>query len=134
MATSILAETSAREVGASVPLRSLAGATRSELAAALIDAGVPEREIRMRAAQLWHWIYHRGVSSFDDMLNISKVFRARLAERFTLARPQVVSEQISRDGTRKWLIRLEPAHGKDRGAEVECVYIPENDRGTLCVS
>ncbi len=134
MATSILAETSAREVGASGPLRSLAGATRSELAAALIDAGVPEREIRMRAAQLWHWIYHRGVSSFDDMLNISKVFRARLAERFTLARPQVVSEQISRDGTRKWLIRLEPAHGKDRGAEVECVYIPENDRGTLCVS
>jgi 23S rRNA (adenine2503-C2)-methyltransferase len=134
MTSSILAESSARDVCVSAPKRSLAGATRGELAASLVEIGVPEREIRMRAAQLWHWIYHRGVSSFDEMLNISKVFRVRLAERFTLARPQIVSEQVSRDGTRKWLIRLEPVHGKDRGAEVECVYIPESDRGTLCVS
>ena len=69
---------------ADAPPRSLAGATRQELAAALAEVGAPEREIRMRTAQLWHWIYHQGVSSFDDMLNVSKVFRARLKERFTL--------------------------------------------------
>jgi 23S rRNA (adenine2503-C2)-methyltransferase len=118
---------------ADAALRSLAGATRPELAAALTEIGAPEREIRMRTAQLWHWIYHRGVSSFDDMLNVSKIFRARLKERFALSRPQIVTEQVSSDGTRKWLIRL-GAHAKDSGAEVECVYIPEEDRGTLCVS
>jgi 23S rRNA (adenine2503-C2)-methyltransferase len=119
---------------ADAPPRSLAGATRQDLAAALVEIGAPEREIRMRTAQLWHWIYHRGVSSFDDMLNVSKVFRGRLKERFTLSRPRIVTEQVSSDGTRKWLIRLNPAHAKDPGAEVECVYIPEDDRGTLCVS
>jgi len=119
---------------ADAPPRSLAGATRQELAAALAEVGAPEREIRMRTAQLWHWIYHQGVSSFDDMLNVSKVFRARLKERFTLVRPQTVTEQLSSDGTRKWLIRLGSTHAKDPGAEVECVYIPEEDRGTLCVS
>src|SRR5271166_1927504 len=128
MFTSILSEPSARDLGVIAP-RSLAGATRGELAAALIEIGAPEREMRMRSAQLWRWIYHQGVCSFDEMLNVSKDFRARLAERFTLARPQIVSEQVSRDGTLKWLIRLEPVHGKDRGAEVECVYIPESDRG-----
>jgi 23S rRNA (adenine2503-C2)-methyltransferase len=114
--------------------RSLAGATRAGIAAALAEIGAPEREIRMRTAQLWRWIYHQGVASFDDMLNVGKDFRGRLKERFTLARPDIVSEQISTDGTRKWLIRLAPAHATDRGAEVECVYIPEEDRGTLCVS
>jgi 23S rRNA (adenine2503-C2)-methyltransferase len=114
--------------------RSLAGATRQELAGALTEIGAPEREIRMRTAQLWHWIYHQGVSSFDDMRNVSKIFRAKLKDRFTLARPEIVSEQVSSDGTQKWLIRLGPVHAKDRGAEVECVYIPEEDRGTLCVS
>ncbi|WP_026607523.1 23S rRNA (adenine(2503)-C(2))-methyltransferase RlmN [Methylocapsa acidiphila] len=117
-----------------IPRRSLAGATRRELASALAEIDVPEREIRMRAAQLWHWIYHRGASSFDPMLNVSKHLRARLGERFTLARPEVAAEQISRDGTRKWLIRLAPKDGESRGAEVECVYIPDVDRGTLCVS
>ncbi len=116
------------------PRRSLAGATRRELAEALAAIDVPEREIRMRTAQLWHWIYNQGAPSFDAMLNISKVLRAKLAERFTLARVEVAAEQISGDGTRKWLIRLEPAAGQDRGAEVECVYIPDVDRGTLCVS
>jgi 23S rRNA (adenine2503-C2)-methyltransferase len=113
---------------------SLAGATRRELAAALAEAGVPEREIRMREAQLWHWIYHAGATSFDAMSNVSKFLRAGLAERFTLARPEIVAEQISRDGTRKWLLRFDPKDARDKGAEVECVYIPESDRGTLCVS
>ncbi|PNG26246.1 23S rRNA (adenine(2503)-C(2))-methyltransferase RlmN [Methylocella silvestris] len=114
--------------------RSLAGLTRDGLAAALLEIGAPERELRMRTAQLWHWIYHRGAASFDDMLNVSKVLRAQLAERFTLARPQIVTEQVSTDGTRKWLIRLAPSRESDRPAEVECVYIPDVDRGTLCVS
>jgi 23S rRNA (adenine2503-C2)-methyltransferase len=113
---------------------SLAGATRRELAAALAEAGVPEREIRMRVAQLWHWIYHAGATSFATMGNVSKVLRAALAERFTLARPQIIAEQISCDGTRKWLLRLDPTGAQDNVAEVECVYIPESDRGTLCVS
>ena len=113
---------------------SLAGATRRELAAALGEAGVPEREIRMRVAQLWHWIYHAGATSFEPMANVSKVLRALLSQRFTLARPQIIVEQISRDGTRKWLLRLDPSDARDKGAEVECVYIPESDRGTLCVS
>jgi 23S rRNA (adenine2503-C2)-methyltransferase len=113
---------------------SLAGATRRELAAALSELGVPGREIRMRVAQLWHWIYFAGANSFDAMGNIGKTLRAALAERFTLARPEIVAEQLSRDGTRKWLIRFDPIDTQDRGAEVECVYIPESDRGTLCVS
>jgi 23S rRNA (adenine2503-C2)-methyltransferase len=112
----------------------LAGATRRELAAALAAIGVPEREIRMRVAQLWHWIYHAGATSFEPMANVSKVLRATLAEHFTLARPHIAAEQISSDGTRKWLLRLDPAGPGDKGAEVECVYIPESDRGTLCVS
>jgi 23S rRNA (adenine2503-C2)-methyltransferase len=113
---------------------SLAGATRPELAAAVAGLGVPEREIRMRVAQLWHWIYHRGVTSCDAMANVGKGLRAALAERFTLSRPEIVAEQISIDGTRKWLLRLEQTGTEDKAPEVECVYIPESDRGTLCVS
>jgi 23S rRNA (adenine2503-C2)-methyltransferase len=113
---------------------SLVGATRGELAVALLEAGVPERDLRMRAAQLWHWIYHAGIASFDRMGNVSKALRAVLAERFTLARPEIVAEQISSDGTRKWLLRLDRAGSEDKAAEIECVYIPESDRGTLCVS
>jgi 23S rRNA (adenine2503-C2)-methyltransferase len=118
------------------PLRpiSLAGVTRHELAAALAAAGVPEREIRMRVAQLWHWIYHRGVTSFDAMANVGKGLRAALAERFTLERPGIVAEQVSCDGTRKWLLRMDGASADGKAAEIECVYIPESDRGTLCVS
>ena len=114
--------------------RSLAGATRRELAVALQEAGIAERDLRMRTAQLWHWIYHAGVTSFDAMGNVSKTLRGALAERFTLARPEVAAEQISCDGTRKWLLRFAPMHPAGGGAEVECVYIPESDRGTLCVS
>src|SRR5215470_303503 len=112
---------------------SLAGLSRAELAEALAAAGVPEPQRKMRVQQLWHWIYLRGVQSFDEMTNVSKELRAVLDARFTLARPEVVAEQISADGTRKWLLRLP---GEPGGAphEVECVYIPETDRGTLCLS
>ncbi len=113
---------------------SLLGLTRMQLGEQLRALDLPEREIRMRVNQLWNWIYFHGVRDFDAMLNVSKVLRARLADHFTLARPEVVSEQVSTDGTRKWLIRMPPVDAKDRGAEIECVYIPEADRGTLCVS
>jgi 23S rRNA (adenine2503-C2)-methyltransferase len=122
------------EIAGPRALRSLAGATRRELSAALLEAGVPQRDLRMRGAQLWHWLYHSGVTSFEAMGNVSKALHAALAERFTLARPEIVAEQVSCDGTRKWLLRLSPAPPGDRGAEIECVYIPESDRGTLCVS
>ena len=115
-------------------LRSLAGATRAELTHALAELGVPERETRMRATQLWHWVYHRGVREFSDMRNIARPLLEKLAARHDLARPEIVAEQVSADGTRKWLIRMPPAGPRDKGAEIECVYIPESDRGTLCVS
>jgi 23S rRNA (adenine2503-C2)-methyltransferase len=113
---------------------SLAGATRAELADALRAIETPEREVRMRVSQLWHWIYFRGARDFSQMLNISKVLRGKLAESFSLALPEIAAEQVSTDGTRKWLLRLDPVDAQDRGAEIECVYIPESDRGTLCVS
>ena len=113
---------------------SLIGASRTDLAASLRAIGVADREIRMRVAQLWHWIYFQGVSSFDVMLNIGKPLRAKLVEHYTLVRPEVVTQQVSSDGTRKWLIRMPPVDARDKGAEIECVYIPESDRGTLCVS
>ncbi len=112
----------------------LAGATRAELALALAEIGVPERELRMRAAQLWHWIYHRGARDFSAMRNIARPLLDKLAERHTLARPEIVAEQVSADGTRKWLIKMPSTGRHDKGAEIECVYIPEADRGTLCVS
>jgi 23S rRNA (adenine2503-C2)-methyltransferase len=113
---------------------SLSGATRAELGGALRALGLPEREVKMRAGQLWHWIYYRGVRDFSDMLNIAKPMRTMLAERFTLDRPAIAAEQVSTDGTRKWLIKMAPTGPFDKGAEIECVYIPEADRGTLCVS
>jgi 23S rRNA (adenine2503-C2)-methyltransferase len=112
---------------------SLVGLSRAELAEALSAAGVPERARRMRVQQIWHWLYLRGAQDFDAMTTLSKELRAELAQRFTLARPEVAAEQISVDGTRKWLISL-PGEVADRPHEVECVYIPETDRGTLCIS
>ena len=112
----------------------LAGATRAQIMDALTEIGTPERELKMRASQLWHWIYHRGAREFSAMRNIARPVLDRLAERCTLARPEIVAEQLSADGTRKWLLRMPPAHRFDKGAEIECVYIPESDRGTLCVS
>ncbi|MEA2840565.1 MAG: rRNA (adenine2503-C2)-methyltransferase [Methylobacteriaceae bacterium] len=113
---------------------SLAGATRAEFAEALAAVGVPPRDLRMRTTQLWQWIYHQGIRDFSAMLNVSKHLRAALTEAYSLERPEIVTEQLSSDGTRKWLIRMPPVDGRDRGAEIECVYIPESDRGTLCVS
>jgi 23S rRNA (adenine2503-C2)-methyltransferase len=116
------------------PPTRLAGATRAEIVRGLAEIGVPERELNMRAAQLWHWIYHRGAREFSAMRNVARPLIHKLTERYTLARPEIVAEQVSADGTRKWLIRMPPAHRFDKGAEIECVYIPESDRGTLCVS
>ncbi len=113
---------------------SLAGMTRAELDEALAAVGVGERERRMRGAQIWQWVYGHGVQSFEAMLNIGKPLREKLAAAYTLDRPIVAAEQVSVDGTRKWLLRMEPSGPFDKGAEVECVYIPEADRGTLCVS
>ncbi len=114
--------------------RSLAGMTRPELMAALAAAGVPEAQHKMRAAQLWNWIYARGARDFGDLTNIAKSLRAALDAHFTLARPEIAAEQISEDGTRKWLLRLEPQAPGERAPEIETVYIPEPDRGTLCIS
>ena len=107
---------------------SLIGLGRPALAERLAALGVPERQRRMRVSQLWSWMYVRGVTDFDVMTDIAKELRAELAAHYTLARPEIVTEQVSVDGTRKWLLRL------DDGKEVETVYIPEEDRGTLCIS
>ena len=112
---------------------SLIGLLRPALAEALGAAGVPEGQRRMRAAQLWHWIYWRGATDFSAMTNVSKDLRAALADTFSLARPEIVTEQISEDGTRKWLLRF-PPRGAGRPVEIETVYIPEEGRGTLCLS
>jgi 23S rRNA (adenine2503-C2)-methyltransferase len=112
---------------------SLIGLSRAELADALGAVGVPEAQRRMRVGQIWNWLYARGAAGFDQMTSVSKELRAALAERYTVARPEIVAEQVSVDGTRKWLLRL-PGENAARPHEVECVYIPETDRGTLCVS
>ncbi len=112
---------------------SLVGLTRASLAEALGTIGVPERQQRMRLQQIWHWLYVRGARDFGEMTTLSKELRADLDRHFTLERPEVVAEQISVDGTRKWLLRL-PGETDSRPHEVECVYIPETDRGTLCIS
>jgi 23S rRNA (adenine2503-C2)-methyltransferase len=113
---------------------SLVGLSRAELGDALARIGVPADKRKMRVQQIWSWLYVRGVTAFPEMTNISKELRAVLAEHFTLARPDVVAEQISVDGTRKWLLRLPGEHAGEAPHEVECVYIPDTDRGTLCLS
>ncbi|MFG1463796.1 23S rRNA (adenine(2503)-C(2))-methyltransferase RlmN [Xanthobacter sp. DSM 24535] len=115
-------------------LPSLTGMDREKLGAALSAIGVAERDLRMRVNQLWHWIYLRGARDFDEMTNVSKHLRATLAQAYSLARPEIVVEQVSQDGTRKWLLRLPADTPGEKPHEVECVYIPESDRGTLCVS
>jgi 23S rRNA (adenine2503-C2)-methyltransferase len=112
---------------------SLVGLSRVALGEALGGIGVPERQRRMRVQQIWHWLYVRGVQDFGAMTTLSKEMRAELDRHFTLARPEIVAEQTSVDGTRKWLLRL-PGETPDRPHDVECVYIPETDRGTLCIS
>lgn len=127
---------SARAVPAAHPLDgkpSLIGMTREELGEALAAAGVPAKQVRMRVQQLWHWMYVRGVADFAHMFNVSKDLRATLDSLYTIARPEIVEEQISNDGTRKWLFRF-PPRGAGRPVEIETVYIPEEGRGTLCIS
>ena len=106
----------------------LVGLTREALKEALITAGSPEKQVKMRLGQLWQWIYEKGVRDFEQMTNLSKDYRAFLAKHFVIAIPEVVSKQVSTDGTRKYLVRIAGGH------EVETVYIPESDRGTLCIS
>lgn len=113
---------------------SLIGLSRQQLAEQLGAIGVAPPQRKMRTQQLWHWMYVRGAQDFDEMTTISKEMRADLAKHFTLARPEVVAEQISSDGTRKWLLRLPSGDSVEKAHEVECVYIPETDRGTLCFS
>jgi len=108
--------------------RNLVGLTRPELRAALIQAGTPEKQAKMRETQVWQWIYQKGVRDFADMTNLAKPYRALLEEHFEIRVPEVVVRNISEDGTRKYLVRIAGGH------EVEVVYIPEEDRGTLCVS
>ena len=106
----------------------LIGLSRAEIRAALAAAGLDERQAKLRAKQLWHQIYHRGATDFEAMSDIAKPHRLWLAERFEIARPEVVTEQVSTDGTRKWLLRTPDGH------DYEMVFIPDADRGTLCVS
>ncbi|MEX6506309.1 23S rRNA (adenine(2503)-C(2))-methyltransferase RlmN [Jiella sp. M17.18] len=112
---------------------SLIGMSRERLGEALAAVGVPEKQVRMRTQQLWHWLYVRGVSDFSQMANVAKDLRQKLDDAYTIARPEIVTEQVSVDGTRKWVLRFSPK-GAGRPVEIETVYIPEEGRGTLCVS
>ncbi|MAU61092.1 MAG: 23S rRNA (adenine(2503)-C(2))-methyltransferase RlmN [Parvibaculum sp.] len=117
------------------PLRpSLVGLTRPRLMQALADFGLPEKQLRMRAGQIWNGIYNRGLTDFDGMTTLSKELRQTLAAAFDISRLEVVTEQKSVDGTRKWLLRLPSAVPGVPGPEIEMVYIPEEGRGTLCIS
>jgi 23S rRNA (adenine2503-C2)-methyltransferase len=106
----------------------LVGLSRPAIRSALEAAGLDERQAKLRAKQIWHQIYNRGATSFEAMSDIAKPQRAWLAERFSIGRPQVVVEQVSTDGTRKWLLKTHDGH------DFEMVFIPDADRGTLCVS
>jgi 23S rRNA (adenine2503-C2)-methyltransferase len=106
----------------------LVGMTRDQMRAALIAAGTPEKQAKMRVGQVWQWVYHWGVRDFDRMSNLAKDYRTLLAENFVLEVPEIVTKQVSEDGTRKYLVRIAGGH------EIETVYIPETDRGTLCIS
>jgi len=106
----------------------LVGLTRERMREVLIEHGTPEKQAKMRVGQIWQWIYQWGKRDFADMTNLAKAYRAQLAETFEIRIPEVVSKQVSTDGTRKYLVRIAGGH------EVEVVYIPEDDRGTLCIS
>lgn len=110
--------------------RTMVGLDRAEIGARLRDMGIPEKKIRMRTSQVWHWLYYRGVKSFDEMLNVSQEIRENLAKNFTIGRPEIIEALESRDGTRKWLMKFPD------GNEVETVFIPDEakNRGTLCIS
>jgi 23S rRNA (adenine2503-C2)-methyltransferase len=127
------ADHAARQSRAGKP--SLVGLSRPQIARELEGAGVESREAKMRASQLWNWIYQRGLTDFEAMSNIGKGTRQLLADNFKIERPEIVTEQVSSDGTRKWLFRYQdPQSPNFPPVEIETVYIPEEDRGTLCVS
>ncbi len=109
-------------------LINLIGLTRDQVLAALLAAGTPAGQAKMRVRQVWQWVYYWGIRDFAQMTNLAKDYRALLAEHFVVELPEVVTRQVSADGTRKYLVRIAGGH------EVEVVYIPETDRGTLCIS
>jgi 23S rRNA (adenine2503-C2)-methyltransferase len=109
-------------------LVNLVGLTRDQMRDAFLAAGTPEKQVKMRVGQVWQWVYYWGIRDFDQMSNLAKDYRALLAQNFVVELPQVVTRQVSGDGTRKYLVRIAGGH------EVEVVYIPETDRGTLCIS
>ena len=106
----------------------LVGLSKAELREALLAAGMDAKQAKLRAKQIWHWIYNRGATEFTAMTDIAKAQHPWLIERFVVGRPEVIEAQVSTDGTRKWLLR-----GPD-GQDYEMVFIPDADRGTLCVS
>ena len=115
-----------KDAGGGLP--DIIGMTRDGLRSALVEAGTPDRMAAMRTSQIWKWVYHKGLTDFGAMTNLARSYREMLAERFTIGRPEIVTRQVSEDGTRKYLLRIAGGH------EIETVYIPETDRGTLCVS
>ncbi len=124
--------TAARSAPTAKP--TLVGLTRADLSQCLKEIGVADKALRMRVNQLWRWIYVSGVTSFSSMSNVSKDLRTELEDTYSLDRPEIVSEQVSEDGTRKWLLRLAKSATDAKAPEVETVYIPEAGRGTLCIS
>ena len=106
----------------------LIGKSKDAIRAALEEAGLEPKQAKLRAKQIWHWIYNRGASNFASMTDVAKAQQPWLAERFAITRPEVVEAQVSSDGTRKWLLRTYDGH------DFEMVFIPDADRGTLCVS
>jgi 23S rRNA (adenine2503-C2)-methyltransferase len=106
----------------------LTGLSRAAITALFEACGLDARAAKLRAKQVFHWIYHRGVTEFDAMSDIAKTMRPWLTERFVIGRPEIVEAQASTDGTRKWLLRTADNH------DFEMVFIPDADRGTLCVS
>ncbi|NNC48885.1 MAG: 23S rRNA (adenine(2503)-C(2))-methyltransferase RlmN [Sphingomonas sp.] len=106
----------------------LVGLPKTQVHEALRAAGMPEKQAKLRSKQIWHWIYNRGATTFEEMTDIAKAQRPWLEEHFTIERPDVVEAQVSEDGTRKWLLRTHDGH------DFEMVFIPDADRGTLCVS
>ena len=109
-------------------LPNIIGLQKDALANALNEIGTPAKQIKMRTAQIWQWLYVKGAQTFDEMTNLSKDFRTLLLKSFSITRPEIVTRQISNDGTRKYLLRVTGGH------EIETVFIPEKDRGTLCIS
>ncbi|HMT44834.1 MAG TPA: 23S rRNA (adenine(2503)-C(2))-methyltransferase RlmN [Chakrabartia sp.] len=110
----------------------LVGLSKDQIRAELLAAGLDLKQSKLRAKQIWHWIYNRGATEFSAMTDIAKAQHPWLAERFVVGRPQVVESQVSTDGTRKWLLR--PIGAEDDTQDFEMVFIPDADRGTLCVS